>query len=628
MHPSISRNTLFSQASIEEILRLPGEEGLYTSISEILIKFQDIKKFASEIHTETHLIKPILKIFGYAYESKPKFFEEHVKGPDVVMFTSEEGRAKSSQLWESREYYNNALCILLLKRYGRNLQEGISGFYLEFENRIPIYQMIYLLKKTKTPWGILTNGRHWVLLKKPLHFEIRLFEIDLETSLFEGDEATIHLFYQIFSLFGLKKTIPEALEEERKGLIEVLKEKKIYIQKSIQGLRKRVDIYPKITNTYKELLPEKKLLSTEAYLEEKHIQLENKDYIRQNIMNEYNASDIFSYLFIKKAYEPALNLEEIILKERGTHYTKEDLLSLKILDMTPCFGNITTQLIDSLAYLSFVLPYKEKNTFTAEWEDELGLKKYIINNLLYGIERSHISFDILQNIMNNRFNSTASHYKLGNPLIGISLKDISSTSDVKNQMNLFNKHPKDVIMDFKEMYTLYFSLSEKIKEDLKSREEIEVNLKIYTERIRDLLDIITTTYFSKSVDNKKTQDMLFSLDSDEYTWESLRKKDWFIESKEIAKRNGFFHLEIEFPFLLNNAFDFIFVQPALHYVWEEDPPIMEETKAYIKRGMTYLKQQGTMIIISEHAEDHLLQELKKSKKYEIEIQPGMLILKK
>ena len=43
---------------------------------EILTKFQDIKKFASEIHTETHLIKPILKILGYAYESKPKFFEE------------------------------------------------------------------------------------------------------------------------------------------------------------------------------------------------------------------------------------------------------------------------------------------------------------------------------------------------------------------------------------------------------------------------------------------------------------------------------------------------------------------------------------------------------------------------
>jgi hypothetical protein len=139
---------------------------------------------------------------------------------------------------------------------------------------------------------------------------------------------------------------------------------------------------------------------------------------------------------------------------------------------------------------------------------------------------------------------------------------------------------------------------------------------------------MTTTYFSKSVDNKKIQDMLFSLDSNEHVWEDLRRKDWFIESKEIAKRNGFFHLEIEFPFLLNNAFDFIFVQPALHYVWEEDPPIIEETKAYIKRGMTYLKQQGTMIIISEHAEDHLLQELKKSKKYEIEIQPGMLILKK
>jgi hypothetical protein len=26
---------------------------------------------------------------------------------------------------------------------------------------------MYLLKKTKTSWGILTDGKHWILIKKP-----------------------------------------------------------------------------------------------------------------------------------------------------------------------------------------------------------------------------------------------------------------------------------------------------------------------------------------------------------------------------------------------------------------------------------------------------------------------------
>jgi hypothetical protein len=80
---------------------------------------------------------------------------------------SDEERVKNSSLWGTQEYYFNTLGILLLKRYGRNLEEGISGFYLEFENRIPIYQTMYLLKKTKTSWGILTDGKHWILIKKP-----------------------------------------------------------------------------------------------------------------------------------------------------------------------------------------------------------------------------------------------------------------------------------------------------------------------------------------------------------------------------------------------------------------------------------------------------------------------------
>jgi hypothetical protein len=133
----IARNTLISRAGLDKILLTHHQEEACASLQQMLAKFQEIKTFASEIHTETHLIRPMLKLLGYAYESKPKFFEEQIKGPDAALFTSEENRVKNSSFWGTEKYYSDTLGILLLKRYGRNLEEGISGFYLEFENRIP-----------------------------------------------------------------------------------------------------------------------------------------------------------------------------------------------------------------------------------------------------------------------------------------------------------------------------------------------------------------------------------------------------------------------------------------------------------------------------------------------------------
>ncbi len=628
MSSPILRNTLLSEKTMRKILALPEEEGLFDSLLEVLTKFQGIKKFASEIHTEIHLVKPVLKSLGYAYESKPKFFEEQVKDPDLALFASEEERVKDSPFWGTKEYYDNTLGIVLLKRYGRNLYEGISGFYLEFENKMPIYQMIYLLKKSRTPWGILTNGKQWVLVKRPVHFEKRVMEIDLEGAVFADDREVIHLFYHVFSCVGLKKLLPNMLEGERKILIDTLTERKTVLQKAVQDLRKKVDVYPIMIDAYRQFFPKWSLPTAEQHLKEKGVYLKEGKHTRSGIINTYDHMDIFSYLFNKKGMSANLNLDEIILGEKGKRFTKEDIFSLKVLDITPGFGNITTMLADGLAYISFILPYKERNTFRAEWEDETALKKCIINNILFGIERSHIAFDILQNSAGSRFGCQAENYRLGNPLIGMSLKDIINTLDSSNQMGLFNKHPKEVIHDFREMYTRYFSLSDRIKEDVQVKNELEVGLRVYATRIRDVMDVITATYFSKTVENRKIQEMLFNLDGTESAWVTLRNQDWFIESKDIAKRNGFFHMEIEFPFLLSNTFDYIFVQPSLNYSWEEELPVAEATKAYIKKGMTYLKPNGKLVIILREPVDQLMPELRKSKRYIVESAEGISILRK
>ena len=39
---------------------------------------------------------------------------------------------------------------------------------------------MYLAKKSGAPWGILTNGKNWLLLKRPVAFEKTTVEIDLE----------------------------------------------------------------------------------------------------------------------------------------------------------------------------------------------------------------------------------------------------------------------------------------------------------------------------------------------------------------------------------------------------------------------------------------------------------------
>jgi hypothetical protein len=490
-----------------------------------------------------------------------------------------------------------------------------------------MYQIMYLLKKSNTPWGILTNGRYWILVKRPVTFEQKLIEIDLENALLSGDERHVHLFLNVFSLVGLKDTLPEILEHERESLIGHLKEKKRATRRAIGSLKKRFDIYPKIREAYQDLFPNDKLPTTEAYLHAFGIEVENTTHERTGVLNEYDRSDICSYLFADSHVKGGFDIEDIMI-DKNKKYTKEDVLSLRILDMSPGFGNVTMQLLEGLAYLSFILPYREKNSFISEWENEKSLKKYILERNLYGIERSHICYDALQNMLHQRYGSQTKHYKPGNPLIGIALKDIASLFDIAKQGSLFGRNPKEVIDEIKELYHLYYSLSDKIKEDVRMREEIEAKLMVYSQRIKDIMDAITATFFTRDVDEKKIEDMVFSLEADESTWAMFRKKDWFTDIKHMSQRNGFFHMELEFPMLLHNTFDYIFVQPELNYSWEDEIPIGEATKAYIKKGMNYLKNDGKFVVLLNEDGEDIFSDLQKSKKYAVEAKKNMLILTK
>jgi hypothetical protein len=66
----------------------------------------------------------------------------------------------------------------------------------------------------------------------------------------------------------------------------------------------------------------------------------------------------------------------------------------------------------------------------------------------------------------------------------------------------------------------------------------------------------------------------------------------------------------------------------LSYIWEDEIPAVEATTAYIKRGMTYLKQEGKMIICFERIWDALIEELNKSKKYIYEIKENYIVVRR
>jgi hypothetical protein len=629
MPVSILRNTLLSPAYTEKMLAMPRVDEACASLLEIFDRFRSMKDSASEIQTEIHLVKPILKVLGYSVEPKPKFFEDHVKGPDFALFCSEEDRLATSNRWGTKEFFRNAVALLSVKRYGRNLAEGITGFYLDFENRIPLYQIMYLTKRSDTPWGILTNGKNWILCRKPRSFEKRLIELSLDDLDSPQTEGTLHLFCQLFSCMGLKEHLPALFEEERAALIDILKETKASIAKLLQGVTKKSEIYPLLIPYYKELFPDSLLPLTDAYLKERGAAAPFPRRSRSGrLLNGHDEPDVLTYLFTRKDVSISFSVEDAIVEGAKEVLTKEALFALRILDLTPGFGAVAAHLVEGLTYLSLTLPYREKNTFVAEWENETTLNRCILDTLLYGVEKSPLALDILQNSMMSRFHEKATNYRFGDALLGMSLSNLEGLFETKSQRDLFSRPSPLIIQEFRDMYRLYFSLSDRIKEDIEVKRELEVKLARYTERLRDILDLLTASYFTKKSDEKKVKDLLHSLDSDESKWQRVRGEQWFGSAKMLALRNSFFHMELEFPLLLNGAFDMVVVQPWLAYAWEEKVPVMEMTKAYIKRASAYIKPGGKILLVSGDNTAKMADELAKSKKYDLTQKTTWILLRK
>lgn len=621
MPPVLARNSLLSPPFIERISRLPRDEETCDSLVNVITAFREMKAFASEAHTELHLVKPILKMLGYAFESKPKFFEEQIKSPDFALFRSDSDRLKASSRWGTKSYYENVLGLLMVKRYGRNLEEGISGFYLDFESRIPLFQSLCVTKKSGVAWCILTNGKVWVLLKKPLAFEKSILEIDLEDAVSREDYETLNVFSRVFSSDGLGTTLPTLLEEERGALITLLQNKRTTISRSLPPGSSQAEVQKVAVPFYRQLFSSAEAASP---ADRDNTGRTGDRGSKGNIpVKSFDQCEILNYLLNKGTEGDMPDFEKILLEATGEDPTKEKLLSLKILDMTPGFGAVAIRLTEAIAYLSFQLPYAEKHSFVAEWENDRHLHRFILDHMLYGAEKSDFSLTTLQRGMHFRFGCPAPNYRLGNPLLGMSMTEVQSLADGKDQSGLFLRPPREIITELRDMSHLYFSLCDRIKEDAVTKAELEASLRIYRRRMKDIMDLMTASYFSAVAESKRIKELLNNLDADEAVWESARRTEWFSKAMDIAADQAFFHMEIEFPFLLNERFDLIVVQPTLQYLWEERLPMDEAAKAYIKRAMTFLKEEGRIVLIGRFGNE-FVGALKKSKRYAIEVRGGAI----
>ncbi len=179
----------------------------------------------------------------------------------------------------------------------------------------------------------------------------------------------------------------------------------------------------------------------------------------------------------------------------------------------------------------------------------------------------------------------------------MSLGELFASSGDKGQTGLFSKDPDDVMSRLREMHRLHATLSDRIKEDALVKSEIETTLALHRQRIGEIMDLMTASCFEKALEMKKIGELLYHIDGDEEIWQAARAAKWYVAAKEMARKKHFFHMEIEFPFLLNDGFDAIFIQPALNYLWDERAPAGEITKAYIKRAMAYLKESGMIVLM-------------------------------
>jgi len=180
--------TLFSSHYLET--RLPDHpewvEDPHSAFEAVRDLWQKTRQYGdswNEAQTEEEFIKPVLKALGWSFIVQPK---AHSGGratrPDYALFADDATRqAAYPHQGDDDAFYSRALAIAEAKYWGRPLsQKDSSGRDAWKAGGNPSHQMVSYLVGTRTPWGILTNGRTWRLYSREVSSTAsEFYEVDL-----------------------------------------------------------------------------------------------------------------------------------------------------------------------------------------------------------------------------------------------------------------------------------------------------------------------------------------------------------------------------------------------------------------------------------------------------------------
>ncbi len=154
----------------------------------------------NEQQTERGFIRPVLDILwaeeapGDCYEVQESIhLVDGHRQPDYAFFTSVEKRREAHAKAQTPEYWQDVPCLGDAKRWSASLDKERAA------DGNPSAQIANYLYRSKTRWGILTNGRVWRLYEQDRSRQGGVYyEVNLETILRTGNIEQFKHFYMFF----------------------------------------------------------------------------------------------------------------------------------------------------------------------------------------------------------------------------------------------------------------------------------------------------------------------------------------------------------------------------------------------------------------------------------------------
>ncbi len=242
-----------------ESLRTPEALGKFqTSVAE---RFASISRFSApnEAVTEEELIRPVLRLLGWA-DYLPQ--QEAARGedvPDHLLFEDSESKARAAERTVPDDRYVDALAVQESKRFGLPLDSRDRSDRVVLGT--PHGQILrylataYSVSDGRICRGLLTNGRVWRLYDHQARPRASgYFEVDLGVILESGDEDALRSF---LLLFGRNAFVRRA--GARANFVDLaIAEGKRYEESAAEDLSQVVfgDVFPRLLNALAAEAPE------------------------------------------------------------------------------------------------------------------------------------------------------------------------------------------------------------------------------------------------------------------------------------------------------------------------------------------------------------------------------------